>query len=125
MASLLKDSGWAAIQSANGTFETLKKQVALYRQIEGTEGWKDYQFRLSQIREATRSAIERGGLDNFGRRHDDEQRAALFLLDSLLSYYPTLVEQYEGILSNMRGDEALAGMPLYGDDRLNSLTSLG
>ena len=123
MANLLKDSWWGAIQASDGTFETLKKQVALYNRLVGEEAWKDYQFRLAQLREATRSAIERGGLDKFGQRHDDEQRAVLFMLDNLLSYVPAIQEQYQGIVANMKGDEALAGMPLYGEDKL--MGSLG
>ena len=118
MGSLLATAGWAPIHSDKGTFELLKKQVALYQQILHTEAFKDYQYRLTQLRESTRSAIERGGLDKHGHRHDDEQRAVLFLLDSLLGYLPSIYDQYEGILANMKADEAKAGMPLYGEDQL-------
>jgi hypothetical protein len=123
VASLLKDSGWTPIRSDNGTFEALKKQVALYNRIESEEAWKDYQYRLSQLRDATRSAIERGGLDKYGNRHDDEQRSVLFMVDSLLTYVPAIQEQYKQVLNSLKADEAKAGTPLYGDDVLTSLTS--
>jgi hypothetical protein len=119
----LTTSGWSPILSDKGTFEQLKKQVLLYKQITHTEAWKDYQHRLSQLREATRYAVERGGYDKHGRRHDDEQRAVLFMLDQLLSYLPAITEQYENIVANLKADESLAGAPLYGEDRLTSLTA--
>jgi hypothetical protein len=124
VASLLTTSGWAAIHSGDaGVFEQLKKQVALYKQITGTEAWRDYQHRLNQLREATRYVVERGGYDKNGRRHDDEQRAVLFMLDQLLGYLPAINEQYENIIANMRSDESKANSALYGDDKLiGSLT---
>lgn len=115
---LLKESGWKPIVSEQGTFEQLKKIVALYGRIEHEEAWKDYQHRLSQLREATRSAIERGGLDKWGHRHDDEQRAVLFLVDSLITYLPAIREQHDQIVTSLKADEAKAGAPLYGDDQL-------
>jgi hypothetical protein len=125
VANLLTTSGWAAIHSGDaGVFEQLKKQVALYKQIIGTEAWNDYQHRLNQLREATRYAVERGGYDKNGRRHDDEQRAVLFMLDQLLGYLPAINEQYENIVANMRSDESKANSSLYGGDQLmGSLTS--
>ena len=120
--NLLTTAGWVAIHSDNGTFDLLKRQVALYQQIIHTDAWKDYQFRLSQLRKATRDAIERGGLDKWGKRHDDEQRSVLFMLDNLLTYLPTIQEQHDQVISSMKADEARAGEPLYGADIINTLT---
>lgn len=124
MDNLLKDSGLSPIRSGKDVdFDLLSKQIALYSQIEHTEAWKDYQYRIAQIREATRLAIERGGLDKWGHRHDDEQRAALFFLDQLLSYLPAIKEQHANIVANLQADSARANMPLYGEDTLSPLTS--
>ena len=94
----------------------------MYSQITDTPAWKDYQYRLSQLREATRSAIERGGVDKHGMRHDDEQRAVLFLLDQLFTYLPSIYEQHDQILASLKHDEEHAGTTLYGDDVLIGLT---
>ena len=123
VAHHLATSGLTPIVSDSGTFDLLKKQVLSYQQIKETAAWKDYQFRLSQLREATRFAIERGGLDKYGQRHDDEQRACLYLLDNLLGYLPALQEQHDQIVASMLSDEAKAGTPLYGDDILMGATT--
>lgn len=123
MESLLTAAGWKAIHSPDGIQSTLDKQVVLYKQITHTEAWKDYQFRLKQLREATRSQIERGGVDKFGNRHDDEQRSILYMLDQMLSYLPAIHEHYEQIQSHLAAQEAMAGQPLYGEDQPMHLTS--
>lgn len=122
MVNLLATSGWGPILSSDGTFDQLRKTIALYSRIIHEDAWKDYQHRINQLREATRSAIERGGLDKWGRDHTDEQRAVLFLLDNLLSYLPSLQEHHDQILANLKADEARAQAPVYGDDVLTSLT---
>ncbi len=104
MVALLATAGLRPVCSDNGTFDLLRKQVNLYK--------------LSQLREATRSAIERGGLDKYGLRHDDEQRAVLFMLDSLLAYVPAIQEQHDQIVASLQADESKAGTALYGDDVL-------
>lgn len=120
---ILSTSKWLPITAEEGTFETLKKQVAYYNRIAGEDGWKDFQYRLSQLREATKQAIERGGLDKWGNSHTEEQRAVLFLLDNLLTYVPAIKEQHDQIVASLQADEAKAGQPLYGMDRIQSLTS--
>jgi hypothetical protein len=121
--ALLKVAGWKPIPSSETVQGTVAKQVALYKQIIHTEAWKDYQYRLSQLREATRSQIERGGLDKFGHRHDDEQRSVLYLLDQLISYLPEMQERHDQIQAHLVSQEALAGEPLYGKDHVAYLTS--
>lgn len=123
MEALLATSEWGPIRSNDGT-ALATRQHNLYKQIVHTEAWKDYQHRLAQLREATRFAIERGGLDQHGRRHDDEQRAVLFMLDQMLGYWPAIQEQQAAIEAHLAQQEALANVPIYGDDKLNYLTSI-
>lgn len=124
MEALLKESGWSPIRSNSGTaFDTLQQQVNNYKYIEDQPAWKDFLFRLSQLRESTRVAIERGGVDKFGRRHDDEQRAVLFMLDNLLSYVPSLREQFDYIVQSQEATNSLVAGPIHGEDRLANLTT--
>lgn len=120
MEALLKVSGWRPIRS-NSTdatiYDTLKQQVTQYGAIHDHPAWLDFQFRLSQIREATRLAIERGGVDQHGQRHDDEQRRVLYVVDTLLSYVPSLKEQL-AIIEASQAPAADEKGPIHGTDQL-------
>lgn len=122
MEALLRTSGWRPIRS-NSAFETLQQQVVQYNGVKDNPAWLDFQYRLAQLREATRLAVERGGVDRNGERHDDEQRKVLFVLDTLLGYVPALREQLAIIEANKPKPESEKG-PIHGEDLLGSFVSL-
>ena len=73
-------------------------------------------FRITQMRDGTKLAIERGVVDAHGQTHEPEQRAVLYVLEQMLSYVPLIEREYEQMLTTMASDEALANAPVYGDD---------
>lgn len=80
-------------------------------------------YRLTQLREGTRGAIERGVMDSYGHTHEPEQRAVLYVVEQLLGYLPGIHRDYEQFLAILQQDEAVANAPVYGDDVLSNLTS--
>lgn len=93
---LLEEGQWAdQPDRKEGVFASLEHTIVAYNDIEGTYAWKDYQKRLVQLREATSQDIIVGTLDSQGKDRTNEKRAALFILDTLLSYLPRLKRQYE------------------------------
>jgi len=121
----LKEAGWAPVASHKGeTFDLLKKQKALYSIIENSEAWKDYQYRLNQLRDGTRVAIERGAVDAHGMTHEAEQRAVLYVVEQMLAYVPSINKEYEQMVAALKADESIANDNLYGDDRFADLTSV-
>ena len=124
MDRLLAKAGWVPVNSPNGGFDLIKKQKALYSLIEDKEAWKDYQFRLTQLRDGTRVAIERGAVDAHGLTHEPEQRAVLYVVEQLLSYVPSITKEYEQMVTALKSDESLANNSLYGDDQMMDLTSI-
>ena len=119
------EAGWGPVVSHKGeTFDLLKKQKALYSIIETSEAWKDYQYRLTQLRDGTRIAIERGVVDVHGQTHEPEQRAVLYILEQILGYVPSINKEYEQMVTALKTDEAVANDNLYGDDQFMNLTSV-
>jgi len=119
------EAGWGPVVSHKGeTFDLLKKQKALYSIIETSEAWKDYQYRLTQLRDGTRIAIERGIVDAHGQTHEPEQRAVLYVVEQMLGYVPGINREYEQMVKALQADESLANDNLYGDDRFADLTSV-
>lgn len=107
----------------DSAFETLRKQKALYTRIEGEEAWKDFMFRLAQLRDGTRVAIERGIVDAHGKTHEKEQRAVLYILEQMLTYVPNIHRDHDQMLAAMSADESLANAPVYGEDMMGNLTT--
>lgn len=125
--SLLVTWGWGPILTPNGSsFERVSQQKHLYSQIETSEAWQDYQFRLTQLREGTRIALERGVVDAFGKTHEPEQRAVLYVIEELMGYVPNIHAMHAKMQADMQNDEARSGKnSLYGDDvAMGNLTSL-
>lgn len=99
-------------------FDAVRRQDALYKQIEHTEAWKDYQHRLVVLRDATKLALERGTLDKWGRTHDEEQRSALYLIERLIAYVPQIHADYATLLKEQEQLAANAGRAIYGSDSM-------
>ncbi len=76
-------------------FEQMARWNYLYSEIETHPAWKDYQHRLLQLRRGTTSSILQGTLDKHGKSHDNELRAVLHALDTLLSYVPAMKRDFE------------------------------
>ena len=124
MEDLLHRAGWAPVASlSDEPFELIKKQKALYSRVESEEAWKDFMFRLTQMRDGTRIAIERGVVDQHGRTHEPEQRAVLYVLEQLLTYVPGINRDYEQMIKMLQADEAVANAPVYGGDQMTALTT--
>jgi hypothetical protein len=122
--NLLGVGGWVPVSSqVNDNFSLLRKQKALYSLIESSEAWKDFNFRMTQLRDGTRLAIERGVVDNHGKTHEPEQRAVLYVLEQLMGYVPSINRDFEQMMKSLEADEARAGAPVYGDDQPMDLTS--
>lgn len=119
MESLLATAGWKATLSSRPG-----QEAALYARIKDEEAWKDFNYRMGQLREATRNALERGQLDAYGKTHEPEQRSVMYVLDHLLTYVPALEEDFKRYLAQMAEQENLAGRPIYGNDVIASLTDI-
>lgn len=127
MDSLSAMLGQSQIRSDSGSvFDLLGKKKHLYSQITDHEAWLDFMSRLVQLREGTRAALERGVIDNHGHTHEPEQRAVLYVVESLLDYVPSINRDFDQLLASMQSDEAISGIEgLYGEDRpMGNLTSL-
>ncbi len=77
-------------------FENLAYWRIQYRQIEGAPAFKDFLHRINQIKlgmEVTLLSVD--GLDKFGNDRNNELRASLHALNTILSYIPAMQLEYD------------------------------
>ncbi len=91
------------LNSRANKFEELAYIHAQYADIEGTPAFKDFLYRLTQLREGMQSnLINGGGLDKWGNNHDDEIRAVLHALNTVLSYIPSIKQDFAKSETNLK-----------------------
>ncbi len=90
--------------SANtNKFEEQAYLTAQYNDIETMPAFKDFLYRIQQMREGILDNLIRGGgLDKWGNNHDDEIRAVLHTLNTLLAYVPTIREDFAKAERNLK-----------------------
>ena len=83
-------------------FEEIAYLHAQYLDIEPTPAFKDFLYRLIQLKDGMVSnLISGGGLDKLGKNHDDEIRAVLHTLNTILGYIPSIRADFEKMESNV------------------------
>lgn len=77
-------------------FENLAYWRLQYRDIENKLAFKDFLHRINQIKlgmEATLLTVD--GLDKFGNDRNNELRASLHALNTILAYIPAMQQEYD------------------------------
>lgn len=69
--------------------------IVRYSEIENHPAFLDYQYRVKQMRDGLVAQLQQGSVDKWGKNHDNEIRASLYVLNSLLAYLPTLKADYD------------------------------
>ncbi|MCP3907327.1 MAG: hypothetical protein GY712_04850 [Oceanicoccus sp.] len=95
-----------------------------YADIEGSVAFKDHLYRIKQVRDGyMENLIASGGLDNNGRNHDNELRAVIHVLNTILAYLPAMVEQYDTAASQDRGERVSdAWNPFFKPSKAQAIT---
>ena len=77
------------------TFSEKAYLHAQYLDIEGMPAFKDYIYRIKQTRDGMYENLTRGdGLDKWGKNHDDEIRAVIHTLNTILYYMASIKEDF-------------------------------
>lgn len=79
------------------TFDEVARLHGMYMEVEHVIGWADFMSRLKLLRNNLASEILTGTLDKFGNSRDNEKRAALAVLDRIISLPGTIHRQYEDL----------------------------
>jgi len=90
-----------------------------YGEIKEHKAWKDFIYRISQLRAATQQQIlTYGGLDKSANSHDIELRAVLHVLNTILGYVPAMNQMYEEMLEKRSEQEAKLAKrgPIHGKE---------
>lgn len=75
----------------------------MYADLTGRVAWKDYQAHIRRLRDGYRQALEVGALDKYGKGHDDEFRAVIHVLNSLLLHVPGIAAKFEKAEKGLKG----------------------
>ena len=88
---------------AQGKFDELAYLHAQYLDVESMPAFKDYLYRITQLKDGmTSSLINGGGLDKWGNNHDDEIRAVLHTLNTILAYIPSIKTDFAKAENNLK-----------------------
>lgn len=102
-------------------FKDLAYWQAQYNEILQHPAFKDFNHRLSQLRQATvESLVTLGGLDNEGKNRDVQLRAALHILNTIIGYVPMMMKMFDEAQSRLEEQTARqdkrAKTPIHGTD---------
>lgn len=79
------------LKSVANKFPDLAYLRHQYADIQDKPAFKDFVYRIQQTRDGMEENLIRSdGLDKFGNKHDDEIRAVLHCLDTILGYIPAI-----------------------------------
>lgn len=77
-----------------------------YQDILNTPAFKDFIYRINQIKKGMEHNLIVGGLDNFGNNHDDELRSNIYTLRQILEYIPNLQKQHEELTKRFEDQQS-------------------
>ncbi len=100
----LRKAGYGALLPNQATkFEDLAYMRQQYADIQTKPAFKDFLHRITQARDGFMENIVRGGgLDKWGNNHDDEIRAVLHCLNTILGYIPAIEADFAKAEKNLQ-----------------------
>lgn len=111
----------APLPQGEDRYDNVAYRFSLASQWEELPFTKDFLYRLVEARNVAVKQLTDGTRDQWGRSHDEEKRAMIHVIDTLLSYIPkikmemALLEKGRAMIEN-RGKAPNA--PIHGDDPL-------
>lgn len=97
------------IEGLASKFEDIATLRSHYGDIKNKPAFKDFIHRITQARDGMENNLVRGdGLDKFGICHDNEIRAVLHCLNTILGYIPAIEKDFRKAEAN------IAKMPVGG-----------
>lgn len=78
-----------------------------YNEIKDRAAFKDFLFRISQIRQgAVNDLLSTGGLDKLGKTHESELRTVIYMLNVILTYVPNIEKTYNNLTNKLQERES-------------------
>lgn len=78
---------------------------------------------LTKVQKGLVDQLFLGTLDKNGKDHDEAKRACLFVMNTILSYIPSIYAEYDQLQKDKEKREALAskaGIHIHGDDYIRT-----
>lgn len=119
MGRALDKAKWGPVRSAApDSFNRLLAEHNAFTELERHPAWGAYQDRISNLLKTMRQQLELGTVDKFGLNHDEEKRAVIHVLESILSYPPALHAEFQRQLEHKQKEEAKRADfgPIHGPD---------
>ena len=115
----MQQAGWSILHSS-GDFASLARSYALYEEVRHLPAWHDYLARMRSLHDTYVNELLTGTLDKYGISRDDEKRAVLHVLRTMLTYPDVVRDTFEKRRVEVERAEALHAArqrgPLHGVD---------
>lgn len=121
MERLLAKAAWgkAPTDIQGDSFQRLAAEHSAYLEIEKHGAWAMDRQRIQRLLAMMRQQLEWGTEDKFGRGHDDEKRAVIHVLETVLTYPATIHVAFEREARRRQAEAERAGTPtgpIHGPD---------
>jgi hypothetical protein len=102
------------------SFKQLTAEHLSYKELEKLPGWIGHVDQLNRMLKIMRQQLEWGTEDKFGRNHDDEKRAVIHVIETLMSYPAKVHERWEHENKRLLDEQARREQgqdgPIHGND---------
>lgn len=107
------------MDSSADSFQTLVAEHSAYLELEKHPAWGAYNQRIHNILKGLQQQLEWGTEDKFGRSHDEEKRAVIHTLKTILAYPALVHTTFEREMRRRQAEEARRQPkdgPIHGTD---------